>query len=87
MLVNNRRLIVGKLKKNETFESKPESTEKYRDELQRISDLFPVEKGTIRGPLNTFSMTECLEIQGTMKVETFFLIRAELPSSLTAVQA
>lgn len=71
---NNIRLILGKRKENETFESKPESTEKYRNKLQRIPDLFSVERNR-----NAFTLTECLKIQGPMRVETFFLIRADLP--------
>lgn len=75
MIANNSIiLILGKLKENETFESKPESTEKSRNKLQRILDLFSVERNR-----NSFTLTECLEIQRPMSVETFFLIRADLP--------
>ena len=40
MASNSITLILGKLKENKTFESTSQSREKYRDELQRIPDLF-----------------------------------------------
>ena len=51
-------------------ETKSESAEKYRDELWRTPDLFPVEKGTIRSQINAFTLTSA-QIQGPLRVETF----------------